>query len=125
MDVFGAGNRRWLGVEGANNFRARLRGLMGRTPTLLILETRTVHSFWLRNPIRLVGIDPSGAVIQVRVLPPGRVAWMRGVRWILEMPTEMDHPRMGERLTLRTIDGEPDLYARSPLSVRHSHRQPR
>ena len=98
---------------------------MGRAPTLLILQTRTVHSFWLRGPIRLVGIDPSGAVMHVRVLMPGRVVWMRGVRWILEMPTEVDHPRIGERLTFWTIDGEPDIYARSPLPVRHSHRQPR
>ena len=125
MEVRGPDGWRWNDVEVASRRRSRLRGLIGRAPRPLLIQTCTVHGFWLRSPIRIVGIGPDGVVVDVRLLERRRVAWMRGARWILELPVELAWPREGARLTFRAGGGEPDIDAGPSVSVRHSDRQPR
>lgn len=125
MEVAGPDGHRWGDVEVAARRRSRLRGLIGRNPRPLLIQTRTVHSFWLRAPIRIVGIGQNGVVVGVRLLGRRRVAWMRGARWILELPVELDSPREGTRLTFLGGGGEPDIHAGPSVSLRHSDRQPR
>jgi hypothetical protein len=125
MEVAGPNGQRWNDVEVASTFRSRLRGLIGRDAHPLLIRTCTVHGFWLRAPIRIVGIGRDGIVVGVRLLGRRRVAWLRRARWILELPAELDWPREGARLTFLAGGGESDIHAGPSVSLRHSDRQPR
>lgn len=68
----------------------RTRGLLGRTeldPTHALVLTRcsSVHTVGMRFPIDVVSFDEEWAVVDVRTLAPGRVAWpRRRVRNVIE-----------------------------------------
>ena len=98
MDVRGSNGQVW-DVEVASDWRSRLAGLMGRTPRPLLIATSRVHSFWMRRPIRLVGVDQAGEVVEVRILARRRLARVAGARWIMELPLEEPFPQPGDRLT--------------------------
>ncbi|HJR92002.1 MAG TPA: hypothetical protein VJ938_06150 [Acidimicrobiia bacterium] len=98
MDVRGSNGQVW-DVQVASGWRSRLAGLMGRTPRPLLIATSRVHSFWMRRPIRLVGVDQAGEVVEVRILARRRLARVNGARWILELPLEEPFPQPGDRLT--------------------------
>lgn len=104
---------------------ARLRGVIGGGVHPTLFRTSSVHGFWLRRPIGLVGIDRGGTVTHSRVLRRRRVAWLRGAHWVLELPGEAPRPPVGERLTLWGAPGEPDGHARPPVPVRYADRQSR
>jgi uncharacterized protein len=87
--------RRVLGreVAVATGLRARLLGL-SRLPRdaagtgLLILRCSSVHTLGMRFPLDLVFLDREGRVLAVqRRVPPGRLAWHRGARAVLEIPS--------------------------------------
>lgn len=97
---------------------------MGRSPRPILLQTSSVHGFWLREPVWLVGLDHRSVVTDVRLLPRRRLAWLRGNRWILELPREVPLPAVGERLVFHPDGGEADRRGRNPLPVRNADRQP-
>jgi uncharacterized protein len=89
------------GLEGfpvASGLRTRLRGLSRRDraeagPGLLIPRCASVHTFGMRFPLDLFFLDGERRVISVRRrVPPRRIAWQPGARYVLEIPS----PQGGE-----------------------------
>jgi uncharacterized membrane protein (UPF0127 family) len=82
----------------ASGLRTRLRGLSRRDraevgPGLLIPRCASVHTFGMRFPLDLYFLDGEGRVISVRRrVPPRRIAWQPGARYVLEIPS----PQGGE-----------------------------
>ena len=73
--------------------RSRLLGLAllprGRAgPGLLIPHCSAVHTGWMRFSLELVFLDASGEVLERRVVPPWRIAGVRGAAAVLELPAD-------------------------------------
>lgn len=62
----------------------------------MLFRTSSVHGIGMREPLWAVGLDAEMTVIAVRRLDPGRIVWIRGARWILEMPIDQEPPAVGE-----------------------------
>jgi uncharacterized membrane protein (UPF0127 family) len=82
----------------AKTFGSRLRGLSrcdraAAGPGLLIPRCASVHTFGMRFPLDLFFLDAEDRVLSVRRrVPPRRIAWQRGARAVLEIPS----PQGGE-----------------------------
>ena len=85
----------------ATTFRSRLRGLKAPGVDSILLETSSVHSFGMASPLRLVGLDADMTVQENRALDPNRIAYLRGSRFVLELPLEEDYPEEGAQLAVR------------------------
>jgi uncharacterized protein len=75
----------------AATVRARLTGLAGlRAPPpcgLLLLPTRSVHTFGMRFALDLVWLDARGRVVRVdAAVPPRRLRSCRAARAVIELP---------------------------------------
>ena len=94
-------NGSWVagGVLLAESAMDRRRGVLIAAPRVL-LRTRCVHSFALRRPLRVVGIDRWGHVRVQRVLQPRRLHVLRDVAWTLELPITDPGPELGEQLNI-------------------------
>lgn len=74
----------------------RARGLLrrreiGSDEALLLPNATSVHTFGMRFPILVAGLDESLRVLDVRRVLPGRLVWpMRGARHVLECHHELD-----------------------------------
>jgi uncharacterized membrane protein (UPF0127 family) len=85
---------RGLLVPVAVGFQARLLGLGGLDREragagLLIPGCASVHTCGMRFALDLVFLDGDGRVLGVRRgVGPGRLAWQRGARAVLEIPTD-------------------------------------
>jgi hypothetical protein len=80
----------------AAGFARRWRGLRGREEgAALLLSGCSVHGVGMRRPLWTVGLDVAGLVVGVRRLDPGRLVWMRGAAWVLELPIERLPPAVG------------------------------
>jgi uncharacterized membrane protein (UPF0127 family) len=83
---------------------ARLRGLIGRSPSptpLLLVPARSVHTFGLRRPIDVVFLDADLVVLKVvRALGPYRVTGARGAAAALEFVEGAATFEPGDRLGL-------------------------
>jgi len=81
-----------LTLEPAHGFGARLIGWLGRrylhaNAALWLHPCRAVHSIGMRVPIDVVFLDAEGMVLRVVAgMTPGRVAWLRGARSVIELP---------------------------------------
>ncbi len=83
---------------------SRLRGLLGREPSpILLAPARSVHTCFMRLPIDVVFLDEELRVVKVaRALEPWRFAGARGARAVLELPAGgAAGLRVGARLALR------------------------
>ncbi len=67
----------------------------------MLFRTSSVHGFGMREALWAVGLDANGVVMGVRQLNPGRIVWIGGARWIIELPFEEEPPRSGERVASR------------------------
>jgi uncharacterized membrane protein (UPF0127 family) len=88
--VMTAPDGRPVRVAVAVSRRERMRGLREGLPVgcdgMLFPRTRSVHTFGMRVPLRVVLLDREGAVVRDRVVPPGRVVLPRlRVRAVLEL----------------------------------------
>ncbi len=83
----------------------RTRGLLGRTEldtthALVLTRCSSVHTVGMRFPIDVVSFDKEWAVVDVRTMAPGRVAWpRRRVRNVIETAADR-----GEALSA-SLDG--------------------
>ena len=80
-------------VRIATTVRSRLLGLAwlrARPPCgLLLLRTRSVHTFGMRFALDLVWLDARGRVVRIDVdVPPRRLRTCRSARAVIELPTE-------------------------------------
>ncbi|MFJ9740364.1 DUF192 domain-containing protein [Streptomyces sp. NPDC101166] len=75
-------------LEIASSYRARTRGLLGRTSldgALLLSPANSVHTFRMRIPIDVAYLDRRLNVLTVRTMPPGRLGLPRlRARHVLE-----------------------------------------
>ncbi|MFP3913402.1 MAG: hypothetical protein ACLFWM_00875 [Actinomycetota bacterium] len=123
MDICGSAGFAVGDVAVARSRRARLRGLMWTEPHPLLLQGSSVHGFWLRGPLWVVGVGPDGTVTAVEWLRRRRVIRLRGARWALELPPGHPLPVVGERLALHARRDEASAHARPTLPLCHAHRE--
>ncbi|MFJ8945605.1 DUF192 domain-containing protein [Streptomyces sp. NPDC102395] len=75
-------------LEIASSYRARTRGLLGRTSldgVLLLSPANSVHTFRMRIPIDVAYLDRDLRVLTVRTMPPNRLGLPRPrARHVLE-----------------------------------------
>jgi uncharacterized protein len=88
-------------LETPTTRRERMRGLRGRAElpsdrVMLLERCRSVHTFGMRFPILVAGLDRSHRVIKVRPLAPRRFLLWPGVRHIAEAGVSADI-RVGDR----------------------------
>jgi uncharacterized membrane protein (UPF0127 family) len=85
----------------ARTFVDRLFGNL-RTPAgaVLVMRTRSVHTFGQTAPIEVVGLDSDGWVVATRTLPPNRLAVLPAARMIVELPYGSPVPGPGDRIEL-------------------------
>jgi hypothetical protein len=100
-----AGSRLVVGVP--ETHRERMRGLQDPSSWdldgLLLEGARSVQTFGLGRPIRLVLLDRVFAVVDVFDLAPGRLLLpRRGIRHVLELLTEVPVAR-GDRVRGYTV----------------------
>ncbi len=65
----------------------------------VLLRTRSVHGFGLRDPIWAIGLTEAGTVRGAAVLSPGGLVLDRDAEWFLELPLTCRPPQPGWRLT--------------------------
>jgi hypothetical protein len=86
----------------------RLRGLIGRQPSPLLIPASSVHGFHLTVELVVVALDRTGAVVALRRLRPWRVIRVPQAQWMLELPPHHPLPGVGDRLQLLARSGESD-----------------
>jgi hypothetical protein len=88
----------------ATSFRDRLVGVRSRlSQDSLILRTWTIHTFGLRSPLAVVALDADLRVMASRLVAPGRMAFFRGARFVLELPGDRPLPSPGTQVTVRDV----------------------
>lgn len=92
----------------ARSRAAKRRGLLGRDSidsAILLVRTRSVHTVGMREPILVAACDRDLRVVELRVLPPGRILLPRlRTRHVVEMPAghrERFGVAVGDRLEVR------------------------
>lgn len=104
----------------ASTFWQRLLGLRGVAhPSGLLIHTRSVHTFGLRQPIGVVALDKHGFVLTAHWVGPRRVVVVARARSYVELRAGRLLPRVGERVGRRL--SWPDERQARP--VRNSDRQ--
>ena len=96
----------WPGVVAscADTFQDRLLGIRARdSKSAVLLATRSVHSFGLNTPLRLVGLDKGMRVVGTRRLRPNRIAYISGASFILELDEDTTAPRTGTRVEVSDV----------------------
>lgn len=78
-----------------------LRGLPERS--VLLLACSSVHGIGMRRAFLAVGITSDGVVRRVETVRPGRIAFLRGCTYVLELPLEMTPPDPGTRLEVTHV----------------------
>ena len=100
-------------AERATSFFERFKGLMGR-PSLAfgeglhILKCNSIHTFFMRIPIDVAFLDPSGVVVkQFSALPPWRATSVYfQAKSVLELPAgtlEASGTQEGDRLVFEQV----------------------
>ena len=103
----------------ATSFRQRWKGLKPRANgNGMLIPGRSVHSWGMKDPLLIIGLDAQRCVVGFRALLPRRFACMPGASHILELPAEHMPPPHGSVLTW-VDDGHRSL---DPL--RNPDRQP-
>jgi uncharacterized membrane protein (UPF0127 family) len=85
----------------AQTFIERLRGILGAPQGVgVVLVTQSVHSFWQRHPLEVVGLDWGMRVVTTRTLPPNRIVVLPSAAMIVELPHGSPLPDLGDRLEI-------------------------
>ncbi len=87
-------------VELAFGFRERLSGMRRKDIDTVLLPVRSIHTWGMREPIRVVAIDASGIVIATVIVSPRSVVRWTTARWILEVPEWVPPPPIGHVCTV-------------------------
>lgn len=76
----------------------RLFGIRGVAGTPVMLMTRSIHTFTLRDEISVVELDLDGIVRSVRRLPPRRAVRFSSLCWVVEYTSDDPLPEPGSRI---------------------------
>ncbi len=86
-------------VRKATTFLARWRGLRGSGPSAaIVIPGSSVHGFGMDRPLQVVALTRDFVVMSSAVLRPNRLMWVRGARWMIELPADIEPPAPGTRL---------------------------
>ncbi|MER6148647.1 DUF192 domain-containing protein [Streptomyces hirsutus] len=112
-------------LEIAASYRARTKGLLGRTSlngALLLSPANSIHTFRMRMPIDVAYLDRRLRVIAVRTMPPGRLGLPRvRARHVVESEAGAMAEwgvRSGVRVTVVTSPPDPDTGQATPTTPR-------
>ncbi|MEU2977862.1 DUF192 domain-containing protein [Streptomyces hirsutus] len=112
-------------LEIAASYRARTKGLLGRTSldgALLLSPANSIHTFRMRMPIDVAYLDRHLRVIAVRTMPPGRLGLPRvRARHVVESEAGAMAGwgvRSGVRVTVVTSPPDPDTGQATPTTPR-------
>ncbi|MET8219303.1 DUF192 domain-containing protein [Streptomyces hirsutus] len=112
-------------LEIAASYRARTKGLLGRTSlngALLLSPANSIHTFRMRMPIDVAYLDRRLRVIAVRTMPPGRLGLPRvRARHVVESEAGAMAEwglRSGMRVTVVTSPPDPDTGQATPTTPR-------
>jgi len=85
----------------AHTFADRFFGTT-RLPSgsVLVLRARSVHSFGMRDPIEIVGLDAGMKVVAIRTLRPNRIALIASARLIMELPGGSSLPAVDDLVSI-------------------------
>jgi len=87
----------------ASTFYERWRGLRDEPTRSLLIETSSVHTFGMPDPISVVMIDSDLRVVRAQSLPPNRVVYERRARFILELPEASPLPALGTPMEIADV----------------------
>ena len=104
----------------ASSHRDKLFGLHLPGVRAILLRTSSMHTFTMRDPIRVTQIGDSGLVGTSSVVPPRRLRTLPRAVWILETSPDIDGPTSG--IVLQVLPSGSDV--RNTHTVRHSDRKP-
>ncbi|MFE9942103.1 DUF192 domain-containing protein [Streptomyces hirsutus] len=114
-----------VSLEIAASYRARTKGLLGRTSlngALLLSPANSIHTFRMRMPIDVAYLDRRLRVIAVRTMPPGRLGLPRvRARHVVESEAGAMAEwglRSGVRVTVVTSPSDPDTGQATPTTPR-------
>ena len=107
---------RWLvsSLVLAFDSETRRKGLLGRDSLgegegLVIAPSQGVHTFGMRFPIDIVGVDRDGRVVKVRAsVPPRRIVLALSAFAMVELPAgrvARAGVEIGDRVSVRLLDG--------------------
>lgn len=97
------GAENWAGVRAsfAESFFDRLFGVRARwSEEVLLIQTRSVHTFGLGRTLSLVAIDNRMTVVGHRVLKPNRLAYFSKARFVMELPDGAAGPKIGSSIRI-------------------------
>jgi hypothetical protein len=104
----------------ADSHRIRLLGLRSSGVTAVLLRTGSLHTFTMREPIRLTPLGSTGRVGHSAVVKPRRVVSFPRLSWILETSLNIDGPPAG--IVVRVLPSGFDV--RDIHTLRHTDREP-
>lgn len=87
-------------VRFAQGFAERWRGLRRSEPgAAIVIPGSSVHGFGMDRPLLVVALARDFEVMSSAVLRPNRLLWVRGARWMVELPEGTEAPAPGTRLS--------------------------
>jgi len=69
-----------------------------------LIRTRSIHTFGMTTPIRVVALDAKGLVLRTRIVPPPRIFFAPRARWLVELPVGAA-PEAGDRANAKIREG--------------------
>jgi hypothetical protein len=112
----------WIldGVVVADSHRERRLGLNLPGARAILLHTASIHTFTMREPIRVTPVGDDGRIGPSSLVRPGRIRLFRGRTWILESFVDVDCPPQGA--VVRVLPSGFD--ARDTHTLRNADREP-
>jgi hypothetical protein len=109
------------GVVLASTFIERLTGIHRATSGVVMIPTRSIHTFTVRAPLHVIALDEAGRVLRSAVVGPRTVFTVPGASWMVEC--RRDVPTLPVGSSVRIMASCAD--ARNARRLRHPHREPR
>jgi hypothetical protein len=104
----------------AGTHRARLFGLNLRGVRAILMYTASIHTFTMREPIRVTQISSAGRVGYSEVVQPRQVMSFPERTWVLESSVDIDGPPAG--VVVRVLPSGFDV--RDTHTLRYADRKP-
>jgi hypothetical protein len=104
----------------ADSHRQRRLGLNLPGTRAILIYTASVHTFTMREPIRVTPVGGDGRVGPSSIVRLGRVRFFRGRTWVLESFIDINRPPQG--IVVRVLPSEFDV--RVTHTLRNTDWQP-
>lgn len=86
----------------AESFCDRLLGIKSPSAAAgLVIEARSIHTMGLRRTLTVFAVDQEGVVLDVRLVPPNRIAFFPAAHLIIELPSGQVPAHAGSRVEVK------------------------